>query len=232
MNLKNFRIRLGLASIRRIITSGNYSKGYQNAISLSRKFPGDERVLTLLADASLFSREVSVSEGNYNRVISLLDADTSLSKDNKRFLRAYISYRLLEVGFLQDNQKSVAKPHVVEDINSIPAGSSLRALFFIDAHHSNIPRPYGNRGAAKNILINQTVFRHLLRFHISPTIITVSAKTGFALPVPLLDLVLNLSRLDQGLFVTTKLAFKRLAVLIIGKAMAVGSLLKIREVGK
>jgi hypothetical protein len=38
---------------------------------------------------------------------------------------------------------------------------------------------------------------------------------------------LNLSRLGHSLFVTAKLAFKRLAVLFIRRATAVGTLLKI-----
>ena len=149
MIFRNFRIRLGLAAARMAIVSRNYPKGYEAATALSRKFPNDERVLTLLADASLFIADVSVSERCYNRAISLLDSSVSLSNDSKRFLRAYISYRLLEVGFLQGHGKGVPKTHIVKEINNIPAGSSIRTLFFMDTHCSDIPRPYGSRSAAK-----------------------------------------------------------------------------------
>lgn len=149
MNLKDLKIRLGLASIRMVIASGNYSEGYQKAGSLSRKYPDDERVLTLLADASLFSKNIPASLEYYNQVISLLAANSSLTKDSKRFLRAYISCRQLEIDFLLGNQKGVVKPHVIDDINSIPAGSSLKALFFLDAHHPSIPKPYGSINAAR-----------------------------------------------------------------------------------
>ena len=154
MDFTEIKIRLGLVSIRRILTSGDYSKGFQKALSLSQKFPRDERVLTVVADASLFLRNCTVSQEYYDRVISLLDVDTPLSKDNKRFLRAYISFRKLELDFLQDNQKPVAKSHLVEDINNIPAGSGLKTLFFIKANHPYTPRPYGYRSVQETIRLH------------------------------------------------------------------------------
>ena len=58
---------------------------------------------------------------------------------------AYISIRLLECDFLLDNRNRVAAKPVLDQINAMPAGSSLKALLRVDSGQKSVPRRFGSR---------------------------------------------------------------------------------------
>ena len=147
MILRGFRVRLGLAAIRNQLLQGNYSIAQKGASSLAEKFPQNAQAIIILADSELFLKNLGEAKKKYETADHLLKSEDSAHEESKRFLRAYISYRLLELEFLYDNHNKVAKPHIVDDINNIPSGTSSKALFFLDSGYSGIPRLYGSRRA-------------------------------------------------------------------------------------
>ena len=147
MILKSFRTKLNLASIRNQILKSNFSIAQKRALSLADRFPQNAQAAIMLADSELFLKNLDESKKIYKKADRLLETENSAHEESKRFLRAYISYRLLELGFLLDNQNKVAKPHIVDDINNIPAGTSSKALFFLDSGYTGTPRMYGSRRA-------------------------------------------------------------------------------------
>lgn len=145
MILRELRTRILLVRIRQYLISRDYQNGHKLALSTSLETSFDVRVIMLLADACLFCGNSAEAKDWYNQAIEVESESKRWSGNDKRFLGAYISYRLLECKFLLNNDNLVAKAEVVVQINELPASSSLKALFFLDSDFPNSPRPYGSR---------------------------------------------------------------------------------------
>jgi hypothetical protein len=135
--------------IKQALISGDLDKGRHQAISLVLKSGGDVRAVVLLADACLFSQEPSEAKRWYNQAIEKNSISSKLMENDRRFLGAYISTRLLECSFLQDKESNVAGASIWEAINEMPAGVSLKALFCIDSDQKSVPRRYDSRTRRK-----------------------------------------------------------------------------------
>lgn len=148
MKLHELRVRFALVRIRHALSFGNIEKGQRLAVSAASKFSDDVRISVLLADAFLFGGKSVAAESQYDQAIETMKKNACLPKGSRRYLGAYISIRKQECEFLDNRTQLVVTPEVVEGVNALPAGLSLKALFFLDAR-SSTPRQFGSRRASK-----------------------------------------------------------------------------------
>lgn len=106
------------------------------------------RVEVLLADAFLLGGNSVAAENHYDQAVEKIEENACLPQESTRYLGAYISIRKQECAFLGNRTELVVTPEVVEGVNALPAGLSLKALFFLDAR-SSTPRQLGSRRAFK-----------------------------------------------------------------------------------
>lgn len=147
--LQELRIRFSLVRIKRALISGDFEKCHRWATSLVSKSDGDVRAVVLLADACLFSQEPLEAKRWYNQARENISISSKWVGNNRRFMRAYISTRLLECSFLHDKESKVAGEAIWEAINEMPASVSLKTLFCIDSDLKSVPKAYDSRSRRK-----------------------------------------------------------------------------------
>lgn len=143
--LRELTTRMSLLRIRQALKSGQFLKGLNLATNLVSKSTDDVRAIVLLADAFLYCRQPKEAEHWYNCATKKANENSGLPTDDRIFLGAYISNRLLECAFFVNNVSKVPTTLVIKQINDLPASQSLRTLLFIDEKQTSVPRRYYSR---------------------------------------------------------------------------------------
>lgn len=146
---KEFYTRISLVQVRQALISGQFLKGRNLATALVSKAGDDVRGLVLLADACLFCGDPLAAKRWYNCAIEKKQKNPRWSANDKRFLGAYISNRLLECSILANNERKILKAGVIEQINEMPASPGLKALLCVNSEQTSIPRRYDSRSGRK-----------------------------------------------------------------------------------
>ncbi len=146
---KELYTHISLVRVRQALSSGQFLKGRNLATALVSKAGDDVRGLILLADACLFCGEPLAAKRWYNYAIEKKSENPRWSANDRKFVGAYISNRLLECSFLVNNESKVPRACVVEQINEMPASQGLKALLFVNSEQTNVPRRYDSRNGRK-----------------------------------------------------------------------------------
>ena len=133
--LMNFR----LLSIKYSLVAGEYSKANKRAEKMFRRHGDDVNVIAILADSHHFLGQYRQARNLYARVLDQLENSTSLKEENKPFLRAYVSYRQIEIDFLSSGE--IVGPDV-SAIRGIAVGKGMWVLYRFDIDATELPRAH------------------------------------------------------------------------------------------
>ncbi len=108
---------------------GKYGEAEKIVLELMEEYPRSVTYNTFLADIRLFSGKVDSALDQYNLSKNILDGETDISKENRKFLAAYINFRTTAIGFDKAGEEFSKWREFSKLIRDLEADRSLKNLF-------------------------------------------------------------------------------------------------------
>jgi predicted Zn-dependent protease len=125
-NLDRIRFKWSLA----LISAGRYKKALNILLKLKNKYPQSIKLDVLKADIILFQKEYVTAYQEYHEAVKKIDVNqTSLSKEDNRFIQAYINYRKTAILNAIGEAKYDKFHELAQKVNELPARTAWKELF-------------------------------------------------------------------------------------------------------
>lgn len=123
--IRNYKI----FKAQRLAGKGEYEKAKTIVRKLLVHMPNSVAFNTFLADIKLFSNEWDLAEKVYDKSRIILEQEENINKKNKRFLAAYINYRIKAISYRKVGKEFKNASEFAKLINELEADRNIKALF-------------------------------------------------------------------------------------------------------
>jgi tetratricopeptide (TPR) repeat protein len=115
----------------RLAAKGKYDDAEKIVLKLMEKHPNSVVYNIFLADVRLFSGQVDSAHDQYNLAKKNLDENADITKENRRFLAAYINFRTTAIKFHKAGEEFSKWKEFSKLIRELEADRSLKSLFLL-----------------------------------------------------------------------------------------------------
>jgi tetratricopeptide (TPR) repeat protein len=125
--IRNYKI----FTSQRLAQKGKYGEAEKIVLELMNKYPRSVAYNTFLADIRLFSGKIESALAKYKLSKKILEENANISKENRRFLAAYINFRTTAIGFHKAGKEFANWREFSKLINDLEANRYLKRLFLL-----------------------------------------------------------------------------------------------------